>query len=190
MPADIAEMAAWREDGLLARALGTVWPGRGVPGMVLTALGAVVLAGALAIETPVTVLTAGALAVFVVLASVEGAPRGRFAWAVVPLLRVAEYGYIIVLGLAADAVPAAYAVLAMTAFHQYDIVYRLRYHGAPPSPTAGRIALGWDGRMIVLTIAAWLGQFAAAAWVLAALLAVVLLGQSLTRDFNAPADGV
>src|SRR5687767_14109372 len=152
-------MNAWREDGPLARGVAAVWPWRGVPGLLLTVVAAVALAGAVAMQPPVTVLTAGALAVFVALAAAEGAPHGRFAWAVVPPLRVAEYGYIIVLGLASDAVPAAYALLAMTAFHQDDIVYRLRYHGVGPSRTAGRIALGWDGRMIVVTVAAWLGVF-------------------------------
>jgi hypothetical protein len=182
---DVAEMQAWREDGPLARALAAVVPGS-VPGAVLTVVSAVALAAAVTVASPVTPLTAAALAVFVVLAAAEGAPRGRFAWAVVPLLRVGEYGYVIVLGMAADAVPAAYALLALTAFHQYDIVYRLRYHGAPPSPLAGRLALGWDGRLIVLTIAAWLGAFAAAAWVLAAVLGALLLVQSVTRDLGAP----
>ena len=180
-------MEAWREDGPIADAVGAVWPWRGAPGALLTVLGTAVLAAAVAVEPPVTMLTAAAVTVFVLLAAAEGAPRGRFAWAVVPLLRVAEYGYVIVLGLAAEAVPAAYTLLAMTAFHQYDIIYRLRYHGAPPSPTAGRVALGWDGRMIVLTTAAWLEVFAVAAWALAAVLAVLLIVQSVTRDLGAAA---
>ena len=183
---DIAEMDAWREDGPIADAVGGVWPWRAAPGALLTVLGAVVLAAAVALESPVTLLTAAAVTVFVLLAAVEGTPRGRFAWAVVPLLRVVEYSYVIVLGLAVDAVPVAYTLLAMTAFHQYDIVYRLRYHGAAPSAAAGRVALGWDGRMIVLTIAAWLGVFGVAAWSLAAVLAALLIVQSVTRDFGAP----
>src|SRR5687768_4485891 len=113
-------MDAWREDGPLARAVARLASPKRVPGAVLTVLGGVALAAAVAVEPPVTAPTAVALGIFVLLAAAEGAPRGRFAWAVVPLLRVVEYGYIIVLGLVADAVPAAYAVLAMTAFHQYD----------------------------------------------------------------------
>jgi hypothetical protein len=184
--ADLREMDAWREDGPIAAAIGTVWPWRRVPGGALTLAGGVVLVGAISAGSS-AVLTTVALGLFVLLAAAEGAPRGRFAWAVVPLLRVAEYGYVIALAAAAAAVPAGYALLATTAFHQYDIVYRLRYHGAAPSAVAGRIALGWEGRMIVLTIAALLDVFAAAAWALAALLAVLLIVQSATRDFSAPA---
>src|SRR3954452_7803709 len=55
-------------------------------------------------------------------------PTDGFRWIVPPLLRLAEYAGLLWLGALAgeQSQPAAFAVLAVVAFHHYDLVYLLR----------------------------------------------------------------
>jgi hypothetical protein len=81
-------------------------------------------------------------------------PRGR--WLVPPLLRAGEYGVITVVALRAGqtAQVLAYALLAVVAFHHYDIVYRLRHHGTAPPRIVTTLGGGWEGRALLVTVAA------------------------------------
>lgn len=91
-----------------------------------------------------------------------GEPRTRprrTDWLVPPFLRVVEYGLLIALtALAApDALPVCYALLCVLAFHQYDIVYRLRHQRRIPPPWLQAVGGGWDGRLLVAAILALAG---------------------------------
>jgi hypothetical protein len=81
---------------------------------------------------------------------------GRLGWLVPPALRVIEYGAIVALTAVADsdAMPACYALLAVLAFHHYDIVYRLRTQGQAPPAWVGMAGGGWDGRLIAVAVVA------------------------------------
>jgi Family of unknown function (DUF5941) len=101
----------------------------------------------------------------------------RLAWLVPPALRGLEYGA--VLGLAAATPAAAYALLAVAAFHHYDLIYRLRQRGETPPAWVSRAGGGWDGRLLVVCVLMLAGALPAALYVVAALLAVVLVGESV-----------
>lgn len=104
----------------------------------------------------------------------------RLAWLVPPLLRIVEYGSILLVAAIAGAstLPAAFALLAVIAFHQYDVVYRLRHQGVTPPAWLDAVALGWDGRVIVAWALLAAGLLPTAMFLWAAALAVVLVGES------------
>jgi len=81
------------------------------------------------------------------------------AWAVPPLLRLAEYGLLIVLTSVAapGAMPACFALLGVLAFHHYDTVYRLRHQGVEPPRWLRWSGGGWDGRMLAASVLAGAG---------------------------------
>jgi hypothetical protein len=111
-----------------------------------------------------------------------GASRGcdhgfRLAWLVPPALRGLEYGSVI--GLAAATPAAAYALIAAAAFHHYDLIYRLRQRGEVPPGWVSRASGGWDGRIAVVCVLMLAGALPAALYALAALLGVVLVGESV-----------
>ncbi|MFC7104754.1 DUF5941 domain-containing protein [Nonomuraea rubra] len=82
-----------------------------------------------------------------------------------------------------------FVLLAALAFHHYDLVYRLRQHVYPP-PWLATLGLGWDGRMMVVSLVALSGWLTGGY----ALLAVYLWGlfgwESLTCWLAAPRSGV
>ncbi|MGH3665014.1 MAG: DUF5941 domain-containing protein [Egibacteraceae bacterium] len=110
-----------------------------------------------------------------------GAKPGRLQWLVPPLLRAGEYG--VALWLASRAGPAAfgltYGLLAAVAFHQYDIVYRLRHQGVGPPRWLTRLGGGWEGRATVLTIAGAAGIYQPLAAAMALWLAAVYVSESV-----------
>jgi hypothetical protein len=165
----------YRDDGPAARALAAALGGvTRLPAIALVAAGVVPMLAAIAIEGggASDALAGAALAWFVLTA---GASRGRphtdgLRWAVPPLVRLGEYAALLWLGaLAGGSGPAAaFALLAVLAFHHYDLFYRPRFLGAAPPQWIGDVAGGWDGRLIVayvLLLAGALpgGLFAAAA---------------------------
>lgn len=103
--------------------------------------------------------------------------RFRLAWLVPPALRGIEYGS--VLGLAAATPAAAYALIAVAAFHHYDLIYRLRQRGEVPPAWVSRVGGGWDGRIVVVAVLMLADALPAGLYALAALLAVVLVGESV-----------
>ena len=124
-------------------------------------------------------VVAGAVAWFVVWAGVSsGRPHtDRFAWALPGVVRVGEYGSVIWIGatVGESSSAAAFALIAALAFRHYDLVYRSRFQGKPPAAWLDVALGGWDGRLILVTVLLAAGALPAALFILAAVLAVVLV---------------
>jgi len=177
-------LVLYRDDGLLARALARLGSQR-VPAL-LPLLAAAVPMAALLIadgdEAP-RGLVAAAVAWAVLLGGIS---RGcthvfRLSWLVPPVMRALEYGSMF--GIAAATSPdtpdAAYALIAVVAFRHYDLVYRLKQRGEVPPTWVNRASGGWDGRLVVATLFMLAGLLPGAMFALAAVLAVLLIGESV-----------
>jgi hypothetical protein len=152
-----AGLAAYRDDGVVSRWLGRLVQGRLPPlppvlvGLfvtcVLTALGLGNLPGILVL-TPVEAMLLAAL----------GACHphdGRLDWLVPALLEAGECVFLAALGFSHRVpAPLVFAMLAGVIIRHLDLAYRARSgHGLP----ADRFGLGWDGRMLLAGLAAWIG---------------------------------
>ncbi|MEU7861461.1 DUF5941 domain-containing protein [Nonomuraea sp. NPDC049141] len=181
-PVPSSTVVAYRDDGPLSRGMGALVSGQlpPLPPLIAGAFvtGVLLLIGVagsdgLAVFAPaVTLLLAG-----------PGSSHphdGRLDWLVPPVLRLIEYTFIAAIGFAHDVPPVLiFALLGALAFHHYDLIYRLRQRVYPP-PWLSTFGLGWDGRMIVVSLAAVVG-FVTGAFVLLALYLWVLFGwESLT----------
>jgi len=168
-------LAAYRGDGVLAHRIGGLVQGQLPPlppllvGLLVTCdlavLGIANLPGVL-IMAPVAAMLLAAL----------GACHphdGRLDWTVPSLLLAGECVFLAGLGFARHVwLPVTFALLAAVVVRHADIAYRARAGRGIP---ADKFGLGWDGRMLVAGLAAWLGfvPFAYAAlaawlWLLAA----------------------
>jgi hypothetical protein len=107
------------------------------------------------------------------------APLARLGWAGPPLLRVVEYAGILAVGAAADAAPAAFALLCAAAFHHYETVYRLQQRGTAPPAWVGRAGLGWAGRLLAAAAIGAAGAAPAGLYVLAAALGALFAGEAI-----------
>jgi hypothetical protein len=185
-------VAAYRDDGMLAQAMGVMVAGQ-LPPLPPAIVGMFVTGFLLALGIAGTDgLAALAPAVALLLAGPGSSHRhdGRIDWLVPPILRLTEYGFIACVGFAREVPPmVTFAVLGAMAFHHYDTVYRLRQHVYPPQWLASA-GLGWDGRMLVV---------AAGGMIDAATVAFVLLGlylwglfgwESVTCWLAAPRSGI
>ena len=106
--------------------------------------------------------------------------EGRFAWAVPPVLRLLEYGALIALSaLAGGSLPGCFALLAVLAFHHYDIVYRLRHQRIGPPAWLRAAGGGWEGRLIGAAALAALGLLAEGTVVAAVVLGVLYVTESV-----------
>ncbi|GGO75892.1 DUF5941 domain-containing protein [Nonomuraea cavernae] len=187
-PVPDSKVVAYRDDGPLSRGMGLLVAGQLPPlppviaGTFVT--GVLLLLGVagsdgIAFFAPlVTLLLAG-----------PGSSHphdGRFDWLVPPILRMIEYSFIAACGFAHDVHPALiFLLLGALAFHHYDLVYRLRQHVYPP-PWLSTAALGWDGRMLVISLTAVVG-FMTGGFVLLAVYLWALFGwESLTCWLAAP----
>lgn len=152
-------LQAYRDDGPVSGLLGTAFRGNLPP--FAPALLAAVISGVL------LVAGAGKLNDLVLLAPVvtllltgpasANPHRGRLDWLVPPLIRAIEYGYLAVLGFAHDVPePLIYLLIAVLAYHHYDVVYRTRQRLTPPE-WLYRAGLGWDGRMLIAAVAGLVG---------------------------------
>lgn len=175
----------YRDDGPLARAVGGALGARlRLPPLVLVAAGAAPLLAVLAVGgADVPLAAVGAVVAWTVLLGALSQGRAhddRFAWAVPVVLRLVEYAGLLWLGAlaGADAVPAAFALLAVLAFRHYDIVYRLRYQGVSPPAWLGVVAGGWDGRLLLGFVLLAAGTLPAGFFAAAIALAVVLAAES------------
>ena len=181
----MSPLAIYRDDGPLAALLGRLgaaiplWPAALVTIGLLPAAVVVALEGDGASEG----LAAACAAWLVVLG---GLSRGRplddpLRWMVPSLLRLGEYGTIIWLcAIAGGAAPAgAFALLAVAAFRQYDLVYRLRTRGATPPPWTAAVSLGWEGRIVLTWILLAADLLPGGLYVAAGVLAAVLAGESI-----------
>jgi hypothetical protein len=199
------DVALHRDDGPLARVLARL-AARRAPGdsaaLLTSALAAgaglavccVAVAGALDAGVPawvrsVTLVIAAACLLGAALAG-GGPHAGPFDWFVPGALRAAELSLIIGLAVLYE-VPLAllYALLGVLVLYYYDLTARL---GRATSPLVSRrLALGWDGRLVVLAAAIAAGQatlgFAA---LLAYLTVVFAVGVALgVRGFGVHAAG-
>jgi len=189
-------LESYRDDGPLARLLGAV-VGRAVPVPPLP-LALVGVAGLLAVialegDGASNGTVAAAIAWFVLWAGISsGRPHtDRFAWALPGAVRVGEYGSLIWIGatVGESTSGAAYALIAVLAFRHYDLVYRARFQGTPPAPWLDVLLGGWEGRLILVTALLAADALPAAMFVLAGILAVVLVTEcvaSWARHSAAP----
>jgi hypothetical protein len=157
-PDGIDDLAAYRNDGWMAREIGLIVQGRlppllsAVVGVVVTsvlaALGMANLPGVLML-TPVEAMLLAAL-------GSRHPHDGARDWLVPPLLLAGEFLYVAALGLAHQVPPVViYSLLAAVVLRHLDIAYRAR-HGAGIS--ADTYGLGWDGRMLLIGLGAMSGQ--------------------------------
>ena len=154
---DRGELRGYRGDGRIAMWIGG-WVGGRVPPLaplvvgllvtgVLTALGLRNLPGILLL-TPVEAMLLAAFA--------SWHPHdGRSDWVVPPLLHAAEYVFLAEIGFAARVYPPlVFAVVAAVGLRHLDLGYRVR---GGLAAGIDRRALGWEGRMIVVGVAAVVG---------------------------------
>jgi hypothetical protein len=181
------ELESFRDDGPLARALAPL--GRALPAPVLAAAGVAPLIAAIAIKGDGASdgLAVAVLAWLVVVAGLSGRRTGtsRVRWIVPPLLRFGEYAGLLWLGTLAGAssIPASFALLAALTLRHYDIVYGLRYRGAPIPDRLGVAAGGWDGRLALGCVLLITRALPAGFYVLAAIIAVVFSAAAI-RDWS------
>jgi hypothetical protein len=191
-PVPNSTVVAYRDDGPLSRAMGLLVAGQLPPlppviaGTFVT--GVLLLIGVagsdgLAVFAPaVTLLLAG-----------PGSSHphdGRFDWLVPPILRLIEYSFIAACGFAHEVHPVLiFLLLGALAFHHYDLVYRLRQHVYPP-PWLATLGLGWDGRMMAVSLVALTGWLTGGYLVLAVYLWGLFGWESLTCWLAAPRSGV
>jgi uncharacterized protein DUF5941 len=106
--------------------------------------------------------------------------KGKLDWLVPPLIRAIEYGYLAVLGFAHDVPePLIYVLIAVLAYHHYDVVYRTRQKLWPPQ-WLYRAGLGWDGRMLIAAIAGLVGAVPFAYGAMALYLAALFGAESVS----------
>lgn len=142
-------------------------------GVVLAVLAAVVLGQVgQALVGPGAV----ALAWLLALAARRGRATSALSWGVPALLRLLEYAAVV---LVAPGHPGSFALLAVLAYHHYDIVYRTRLLGSGPPPWVTAAAGGWSLRLPLLAAAAAVGGAGTAVVVLAVLVAVVVVPASV-----------
>ena len=157
---DTVDTPRHRDDGALVRA---VLSRAGLPAPLAFALVATLAALALVIW----LLVGGAphakpmLVVAAALVLSAGLPaRARHSrpldWLVPAGLRAAEYLFVVAVGLIGDVPPpVVFLLLFALALHHYDLIARME-KGAPAGSGKGAV-LGWDGRVVLLTIAALAG---------------------------------
>jgi hypothetical protein len=181
----MSQLKLYRDDGLLARFLGRVLGGAAGWPFLQLLLG--LLPGVVAIvakgDDPSDGLVAGCVVWLILLGGISsGRPHtDRWRWAVPSTLRAAEYGAVLWMAAATggSAEPAAFALLGVVAFRQYDLVYRLRYQGTTPPAWVSIVSLGWDGRLVLVLVLFLAGAMTTGLAIAAGALAVVLVGESI-----------
>jgi hypothetical protein len=200
-PAADAAMAAsrtgrlqvYRDDGPICGLLGRLAQGQlpPLPGALVAAFVTSVLLTTGAGEVSGPALFAPVAALLLTGPASTHAHNGRLDWLVPPLIRAIEYGYVAVLGFAFNvSSPLIYILIAVLAYHHYDTVYRTRQKLWPQRWvfTAG---LGWEGRMLILAAAGFVGVLPAAYIALAGYLGVLFGAESVrTWTKTGPGTGV
>ncbi|MFD3688069.1 DUF5941 domain-containing protein [Nocardiopsis sp. NPDC058631] len=181
-----------RDDGHVAFLLGRIVPGA-VPPLLPALAGALVVGTLLAADrghlagitlfAPVAALLLSGLA--------SGHPHdGRFDWLVPPVLRATEYTYLAVLGPASGVPgPLVFVLLVAVVCHHRDDVARPMVGMVRPDRVRGA-ALGWDGRMLVITAGGALHALTPAYGILAGYLAVLLVREAVRTWSAAPVTDV
>jgi len=183
-PALPNNVVVYRDDGPVAHAIGRVLgPRLPLPAMALLVLGVgaiLALAAFAGRDASPGVTAAGVAWLLLTLGTTTVRwPKESFHWAVPSLVRVGEYATLAWLAATADAVPAAFALIATLTYRHYDLVYRLRHRAEIPPRWLNLLAAGWDGRVIIAWLLLALGALPAAMYVWAGLLAVVSVGETV-----------
>lgn len=189
-------LESYRDDGPLARLLGAA-VGRFIPvpplPLALIGLGGLLAVIAVEGDGASNGTVAAAIAWFILWAGISsGRPHtDRFAWALPGVVRVGEYGSLIWIGstVGESSSAGAFALIAVLAFRHYDLVYRARFQGKPPAAWLDVLLGGWDGRLVLVTLLLAADALPAALFVLAGVLAVVLVTEcvaSWARQSAAP----
>src|SRR4051794_11294911 len=176
---------AWlRDDGFIAGSVGPL--GRGIKPLALSAAGVAPLVAAMAIKGSRASdgLALGVIAWLLIVGGLSGRRTGlgRLRWVVPPLVRLGEYACLVWLGALAGATaePAAFALVAALALRHYDIVYGLRYRGAPVPERLGVAMGGWDGRLALAGVLLVTDALPAGFYALAAITAVVFAAAAIS----------
>ena len=178
-------LAAYRDDGPIALAVGRLARGLRVPPIALIGVAGLVLAGAASVTgAGASWGVVAAVVAWVVLTAGASSSRGRLGrlrWAFPPLLRAIEYGAIlwIVAVAGAEALPAAFALLCAIAFRHYDFAYRFARRDAATPRWLWAIGGGWDGRLIACAALGAAGAARTGLFAGAALLAAVSVGEAV-----------
>jgi hypothetical protein len=178
-------LALYRDDGPLANALARAGRALPAPAPALALLAILPLAVAILVEgdTASDALAGVVLAWLVVVGGLAtGRPEaGSFRWLLPPVIRLGEYSALLWIGSleGADGVPAAFALIGALAFRHYDLVYRLRHRGVTPPRWVDLVGLGWEGRVVLGYLLLVAGLLPWAFFVLAAVLAVVYVAESV-----------
>ncbi|MEV7329473.1 DUF5941 domain-containing protein [Micromonospora sp. NPDC093244] len=189
---DTVDATLHRDDGPLVRRLPVVRPMGPLTLAVIAALGpAALLVAALWSDTPDGLRWAVPVALLVLLAGGLGAGaahNGPLDWLVPAALRAAEYLFAIAVGVVGDA-PGwlIFGYVFVLTVHHYDLTARLeKRQAAPPLHAA---TLGWDGRSVLLTLAAIAGLVSIGMATLGAYLLVVFVASVVLAWFVRPARG-
>ncbi|MEA2450452.1 MAG: hypothetical protein QOG63_2384 [Thermoleophilaceae bacterium] len=179
MSAMPSTLELYRDDGVPARMIGGVRIA--LPPALLELAGTVPLV-VFAIVDGTHVSDGALIAAVAFLILMGGLASGRphldrLRWAAPPLLRAAEYGATLYLGVHAQ--PAALALIGVLTFRHYDTVYRLRHQGTGPPAWINLASLGWDGRLILGCVLLAAGALPAGYFALAAIFAVMFAGESV-----------
>jgi hypothetical protein len=107
----------------------------------------------------------------------------RLRWTAPPALRAIEYAGLVWIGAVAgaDTLPATFALLAAITYHHYDTVYGLRHRGVTRPAWVRAVTGGWDGRLAIAVVLLVAGALPAGFFVLAGLLAVLLVGETIAE---------
>ena len=188
-PAAALAMASYRDDGIIAQALGRVVAGQ-LPPLLPAVAGVTVTVALAAAGLHYGGIIAIAPVAAMLLAGLGRAhPHdGRLDWLVPPLLLAGEYIYLGAVGISAGVPrPIVFALLAAIAVHHYDVGCRARLGpGIAPPPWAVRAGLGWEGRMLVAALGAMLGIAPFAYAVLSAYVWIFFSWESLTSWLSGP----
>lgn len=177
----IPDLRFIRDDGRVSILLGRIAPGA-VPPLLPTLTSAMVVGTLLAAgHGQLAGITLFAPVVALLLSGpASGHPHdGRFDWLVPPALRVTEYGYLAVLGLASGVPgPVVFVLLVVIVCHHRDDVTRPAV-GMTRSERVRSAALGWDGRMFVIALGGAFHTFTPVYGILAAYLAGLLVRETV-----------
>jgi Family of unknown function (DUF5941) len=170
-----SRLVAYRDDGWVSQTLGRL--ARGMlpplaPALVAAGITMVLVLADLGGQTG-PALFAPVVALLMTGPAATHPHDGPLDWLVPPIIRAIEYGYLAALGFAQGvSEPLIYVLIAVLAYHHYDTVYRTRQR-LWPQEWVFRAGLGWDGRMLLVAVAALAGITPFAYAALAAYLGVL-----------------